>query len=115
MPMYKLMDVGGLGLSTGGVPLLVALGGFMVLLPFIDKYKGDTPLERPAITAIGIFIILFFVIMAFWGYIQPGLSQTRLFTLIMFAGIAFVAFAATYAMKFARDDVIKNEIKSKTV
>ena len=115
MPMYKLMDVGGLGLSTGGVPLLVALGGFMVLLPFIDKYKGDAPLERPAITAIGIFIILFFVIMAFWGYIQPGLSQTRLFTLIMFAGIAFVAFAVTYAMKFVRDDVIRNEIKNKTV
>ena len=34
-PVYKLMDVAGYGLGTGGVPLLIGILMFIFLLPFM--------------------------------------------------------------------------------
>lgn len=104
MPVYKLMDVGGLGLSTGGVPLVFALILYLLLVPFIDRYKGNGPLERPMITFMGIFIILFWLVVGMWGYAQPGLSQTRPLTLYMLYALTFCSILPVYAMRHAKRD-----------
>ncbi|MCL4343381.1 MAG: cytochrome bc complex cytochrome b subunit [Nitrososphaerota archaeon] len=105
MPVYKMMDVAGLGLSTGGVPFLGILVIIAFLVPFLDRYKGSLPLDRPLFTAMGIFVILFLASMTLWGYAQPGLSQTRPLTLMMFGGMVFVSTVSVYAMKYARRDL----------
>ncbi len=112
MPVYKLMDVAGLGLSTGGVPLVFALLIYLVLVPFIDRYKGNGPLERPMITFMGVFIILFWLVVGLWGYAQPGLSQTRPLTLYMLYALTFCAIVPVYAMKHAKKDLSKQVVKS---
>ncbi len=105
MPVYKMMDVAGLGLSTGGVPFLIILVIIAFLVPFLDRYKGNLPLDRPIFTAMGVFVILFLASMTLWGYAQPGLSQTRLLTMEMFAGLVFISTVSVYAMKYARRDL----------
>ena len=105
MPVYKLMDVAGLGLSTGGVPLIGAFLVYLLIVPFIDKYKGNQPLERPMITFMGIFIILSWVVVGLWGYAQPGLSQTRPLTLYTLYALTFCSIVPVYAMKHAKKDL----------
>lgn len=105
MPVYKLMDLAGYGLSTGGVPLVTFFFAFLFIVPFIDKYKGSGALDRPMITAFGIFFLIALPVMALWGYAQPGLTQTRLLTMYMWWGITFVSFVTVYAMRFAKRDL----------
>ncbi len=105
MPVYKLMDLAGYGLSTGGVPLVTFFFLFLLIVPFIDKYSGSGALDRPMITGFGVFFLLALPIMAFWGYAQPGLTQTRILTMYMWWGITFVSFVTVYAMRFAKRDV----------
>ncbi len=109
MPVYKLMDVAGFGLTTGGVPLLIGFFLYLFILPFIDRYKGNGPLERPMITFMGVFAIISFITIALWGYAQPGLSQTRPLTLALWFGITFAALVPVYAMRFAKEDLDGNE------
>lgn len=104
MPVYKLMDLAGYGLSTGGVPLVTFFFLFLFMVPFIDRYKGTDALDRPMITAFGVFFLMVIPIMAFWGYSQPGLTQTRVLTMYMWWGITFVSFVTVYAMRFAKKD-----------
>ncbi len=103
-PLYKLMDVAGYGLSTGGVPLIIGIVIFLFILPFIDRYHKKGALERPWITAFGIYLILGIVIMTIWGYSQPGLSQTRLLTEYLWWSLTLVVFIPLYAMRFAKRD-----------
>jgi quinol-cytochrome oxidoreductase complex cytochrome b subunit len=103
-PVYKLMDVAGYGLGTGGVPLLIGILMFIFLLPFIDRYHNKGVLERPWITAFGIFMLIGIAVMTVWGYSQPGLSQTRLMTLYLWWTITFISFITVYAMRFAKRD-----------
>lgn len=105
MPVYKLMDLAGYGLSTGGVPLVTFFFVFLLIVPFIDRYRGTGALDRPMITAFGVFFLLALPIMALWGYTQPGLTQTRMLTMYMWWGITFVAFVTVYAMRFAKKDL----------
>ncbi|MBX8638594.1 MAG: cytochrome bc complex cytochrome b subunit [Thermoplasmata archaeon] len=105
MPVYKLMDVAGFGLSTGGVPLVFALLLFLMLVPFIDRYRENGPLERPMITFMGVFIILFWLVVGLWGYAQPGLSQTRPLTLFMLYALTFCSLVPVYAMRHAKRDL----------
>lgn len=105
MPVYKLMDLAGYGLSTGGVPLVTFFFVFLLIVPFIDKYKRNGALDRPAITAFGVFFLLALPIMALWGYTQPGLTQTRSLTMYMWWGITLVSFLTVYAMRFAKKDL----------
>lgn len=105
MPVYKLMDLAGYGLSTGGVPLVTFFFLFLLIVPFIDRYKGSGPLDRPMISAFGVFFLIALPLMALWGYAQPGLTQTRILTMYMWWGITFVAFVTVYAMKFAKKDL----------
>ncbi len=111
MPVYKLMDVAGFGLSTGGVPLVFALLFYLMLVPFIDKYEGDGPLERPMITFMGVFIILFWLVVGMWGYVQPGLSQTRPLTLFMLYALTFCSIVPVYAMRHAKRDLGSMAVK----
>jgi len=104
MPVYKLMDVAGFGLTTGGVPLLIAFFLYLFILPFIDRYSGNEPLNRPMITFMGVFVIISFTVIAIWGYAQPGLSQTRPLTLALWFGITFASIVPVYAMKHAKKD-----------
>ena len=103
-PIYKLMDVAGYGLGTGGVPLVIAIVIFLFLIPFIDKYHKKGALERPWITAFGIYFIMGLSVMTVWGYSQPGLSQTRLLTEYMWWAMTLVTFLPIYAMRFAKKD-----------
>jgi quinol-cytochrome oxidoreductase complex cytochrome b subunit len=105
MPVYKLMDLAGYGLSTGGVPLVTLFFVFLFIVPFIDRYKESGPLQRPMITAFGVFFLIALPVMALWGYTQPGLTQTRMLTMYMWWGITFVSFLTVYAMKFAKKDL----------
>jgi quinol-cytochrome oxidoreductase complex cytochrome b subunit len=111
MPVYKLMDVAGFGLSTGGVPLVFALLLYLILVPFIDRYSKNGPLERPMITFMGIFIILFWLVVGLWGYVQPGLSQTRPLTLFMLYALTFCSIVPVYAMKHAKKDMGLQTVK----
>ncbi len=104
MPVYKLMDLAGYGLSTGGVPLVTFFFIFLLIVPFIDRYKGSGALDRPMITAFGVFFLIALPVMALWGYTQPGLTQTRMLTMDMWWGITFVSIATVYAMRFAKKD-----------
>ncbi len=103
-PVYKLMDVAGFGLSTGGVPLIIGILIFILILPFIDRYHNKGVLERPWITAFGIFMLIGLAVMTVWGYSQPGLSQTRIMTMTLWWSITFISFITVYAMRFAKRD-----------
>ncbi len=103
-PVYKLMDVAGYGLSTGGVPLIIGILIFMLIIPFIDRYHKKGVLERPWITAFGIYLLIGISVMAIWGYSQPGLSQTRLMTMYLWWAITLISFLTVYAMRFAKKD-----------
>ncbi len=102
--VYKLMDVAGYGLSTGGVPLIIGILIFMLIIPFIDRYHKKGVLERPWITAFGIYLLIGISVMTIWGYSQPGLTQTRLLTEYMWWAITLVSFLPVYAMRFAKKD-----------
>ncbi len=103
-PLYKLMDVAGYGLGTGGVPLVIGVVIFIFLIPFIDKYHKKGALERPWITAFGIYFVMGIAVMTIWGYSQPGLTQTRLLTEYMWWTMTLVTFLPVYAMRFAKKD-----------
>ena len=103
-PVYKLMDIAGYGLATGGVPLVMGIVIFLFLVPFIDRYHKKGALERPWITAFGIYLILGIAIMTMWGYAQPGLSQTRLLTEYLWWSLTLISFLPVYAMRFAKRD-----------
>lgn len=105
MPVYKLMDLAGYGLSTGGVPLVTFFFIFLLIVPFIDRYRGNGALDRPMITVFGVFFLLALPIMALWGYTQPGLTQTRMLTMYMWWGITIVSVLTVYAMRFAKKDL----------
>ncbi|MHB8396050.1 MAG: cytochrome b [Thermoplasmataceae archaeon] len=107
MPVYKLMDLAGYGLSTGGVPLVTFFLISLLFIPFIDRYKSKGALERPMITVFGVFYLIALFVMALWGYAQPGLTQTRLLTMAMWWGITFISFLTVYAMRFAKKDLMK--------
>ncbi len=109
MPVYKLMDLAGYGLTTGGVPLVTFFFISLLFIPFIDRYKSKGALERPMITVFGVFYIIALFIMGLWGYSQPGLTQTRLLTMAMWWGITMVSVFTVYAMRFAKKDLMKNE------
>ena len=109
MPVYKLMDLAGYGLTTGGVPLVTFFFISLLFIPFIDRYKSKGALERPMITVFGVFYIIALFIMGLWGYSQPGLTQTRLLTMAMWWGITMVSVFTVYAMRFAKKDLVKNE------
>ncbi len=109
MPVYKLMDLAGYGLTTGGVPLVTFFFISLLFIPFIDRYKSRGALERPMITVFGVFYIIALFIMGLWGYSQPGLTQTRLLTMAMWWGITMVSVFTVYAMRFAKKDLMKNE------
>jgi len=109
MPVYKLMDLAGYGLTTGGVPLVTFFFISLLFIPFIDRYKSKGALERPMITVFGVFYLIALFIMGLWGYSQPGLTQTRLLTMAMWWGITMVSVFTVYAMRFAKKDLVKNE------
>ncbi len=103
-PVYKLMDVAGYGLTTGGVPLVMGVVIFIFMLPFIDKYHKSGVLERPWITAFGIYLLIGIAVMTIWGYSEPGLTQTRLLTEYMWWSMTLISFLPVYAMRFAKRD-----------
>ena len=103
-PVYKLMDVAGYGLSTGGVPLIIGILIFMLIIPFIDRYHKKGVLERPWITAFGVYLVLGLAVMTIWGYSQPGLTQTRLLTEYLWWSLTLISFLPVYAMRFAKKD-----------
>ncbi len=39
------MDVAGYGLSTGGVPLIIGILIFILIIPFIDRYHKKVSLK----------------------------------------------------------------------
>lgn len=110
MPVYKLMDLAGYGLTTGGVPLVTFFFVSLLFIPFIDRYKSKGALERPMITVFGVFYLIALFVMGLWGYSQPGLTQTRLLTMAMWWGITMVSVLTVYAMRFAKKDLVKNEV-----
>lgn len=109
MPVYKLMDLAGYGLTSGGVPLVTFFFISLFFIPFIDRYKSRAALDRPMITVFGVFYLMALFIMGLWGYSQPGLTQTRVLTMAMWWGITMVSILTVYAMRFAKKDLVKNE------
>ncbi|SMD31343.1 cytochrome b [Picrophilus oshimae] len=104
-PVYKLMDVAGYGLSTGGVPLVIGIVIFLFFLPFIDRYKKLGPLQRPWVTAFGIYLLIGIAVTTIWGYSQPGLTQSRIMTEYLWWSITVISFLSVYAMRFAKKDL----------
>ncbi len=53
----------------GGIPLV-----YFLLVPFIDRSDDLHPLKRPIITALGIYFIIYLVILSVWGAMTPGVA-----------------------------------------
>ncbi|MCL5438103.1 MAG: cytochrome bc complex cytochrome b subunit [Candidatus Thermoplasmatota archaeon] len=51
----------------GGIPLV-----FLLVLPFIDRNDDLHPLKRPVITGLGIYLLLYLVVLSVWGALTPG-------------------------------------------
>jgi quinol-cytochrome oxidoreductase complex cytochrome b subunit len=72
-----------------GIVLMVGLGVFMILVPFLDRGSERRPLGRPIFTAIAFVVIVEFLALTLYGYMSPGQVGS-------FSDIPFVmAFAAT--------------------
>ena len=72
-----------------GIVLMVILGVFLLLVPFVDRGPERRPLRRPAFTSIALLVIVEFLALTIYGYLTPGQVGT-------FSDIGFVSvFLAT--------------------
>lgn len=55
-----------------GILLLVALGIFLVMVPFVDRGSERRPFRRPFFTAFALFAIVEFLALTVYGYMSPG-------------------------------------------
>lgn len=55
-----------------GIIMMVGLGIFMVLVPFIDRGEERRPLRRPIFTAVAFFVAAEFLGLTIYGFMSPG-------------------------------------------
>jgi quinol-cytochrome oxidoreductase complex cytochrome b subunit len=75
--------------------LIVGLGVFAVLVPFIDRGSERHPLRRPIFTAIAFFVMVEFLALTIYGYMSPGqvgsFSNSSFVTVFMTTNLLVVA------------------------
>jgi quinol-cytochrome oxidoreductase complex cytochrome b subunit len=76
--------------------MLMGLGIFLILVPFLDRSSERRPLRRPVFVGIGFIVIVEFLALTIFGYLSPG--QTGSWSnpqfVEAFALTTFVAFCA---------------------
>lgn len=55
-----------------GIVLMMGLGVFMILVPFLDRGSERRPIRRPVFTAIAFVVIVEFLALTLYGYLSPG-------------------------------------------
>ena len=77
-----------------GILMMVGLGVFLILVPFLDRSSERRPLRRPIFVAIGFIVIVEFLALTIFGYMSPG--QTGSWSNLQFVE----AFALTTSVAF---------------
>jgi quinol-cytochrome oxidoreductase complex cytochrome b subunit len=55
-----------------GILLIMGLGIFLVLVPFLDRGSERHPLRRPVFAAIALIVIVEFLGLTTYGFLSPG-------------------------------------------
>jgi quinol-cytochrome oxidoreductase complex cytochrome b subunit len=71
MGMYQLLKTQSVE-PLYGILLATGLGLFLAGVPFLDRNAERRALGRPAITAIGTFVIIEFLALTIYAYLSPG-------------------------------------------
>ena len=91
MGFYQFLKTQGVQ-PVDGIVLMVSLGVFILLVPFIDHSTERRPLRRPFFTAAALFAACEFIGLTTFGYLSPGQVGS-------FSSIAFTtAFAVTNSL-----------------
>lgn len=88
MGFYQFLKTQGVE-PIHGIVLMMGVGVFIVLIPFLDRGAERRPLRRPVFTAAAFVMIVEFLALTIYGYMSPG--QTGSFSDIQFV----IAFATT--------------------
>ena len=88
MGFYQFLKTQGVE-PIHGIVLMMGVGVFIVLIPFLDHGAERRPLRRPVFTAAAFVMIVEFLALTIYGYMSPG--QTGSFSDIQFV----IAFATT--------------------
>ena len=84
---------------------IAALGIFMVLLfllPFYDRSKRRQLSQRPVFTTIGAIIVVEFVTLTVWGYLTPGQIIPNLQAVLLLGGLAVATIVVMWLVYRAR-------------
>ena len=71
MGFYQFLKTQGVQ-PLHGVVLMMGLGAFIVLIPFLDRSPERRPLMRPFFTAMAFLIMVEFLALTSYGYMSPG-------------------------------------------
>lgn len=96
LAVFKLLDVQYVTPAIG-ITLVTLTGVYLLLVPFLDRYKASHPRSRPAITSVGLVGLAWFIFLSAWGYLTPGVP-VPLFEAVAYLGaIAAAIIAIVYA------------------
>lgn len=85
MGFYQFLKTQGVQ-PIHGIVLMMGVGVFIVLIPFLDRGTERRPIRRPVFTAAAFVIMVEFLALTIYGYMSPG--QVGSFSDIQFV-IAF--------------------------
>jgi len=85
MGFYQFLKTQGVE-PVHGIVLMMGVGVFVVLIPFLDRGAERRPIRRPIFTAAAFVMIVEFLALTSYGYMSPG--QVGSFSDIQFV-IAF--------------------------
>jgi quinol-cytochrome oxidoreductase complex cytochrome b subunit len=71
MGFYQFLKTQGVE-PVHGIVLMMGVGVFMVLIPFLDRGVERLPVKRPVFTAAAFVMIVEFLALTFYGYMFPG-------------------------------------------
>lgn len=86
MGFYQFLKTQGVE-PIHGLVLMIGVGVFIVLIPFLDRGAERRPIRRPVFTAAAFVMIVEFLALTIYGYMSPG--QVGSFSNIQFV-VAFV-------------------------
>jgi quinol-cytochrome oxidoreductase complex cytochrome b subunit len=95
-----------------GILLIMGLGIFLVLVPFLDRGSERHPLRRPVFASIALIVIVEFLALTTYGYMSPGqvgslsnptfVFATAATTLVALCLVLLVLLASKHRMRGVR-------------
>jgi quinol-cytochrome oxidoreductase complex cytochrome b subunit len=81
-----------------GILMIMGVGAFLLLVPFLDRSSERRPLRRPIFTSIGVIMIVEFLSLTVYGYMSPG--QTGSFSNPQFVEAIALATSLAFCLVF---------------